>query len=94
MINTNKPTQVNGLQVDMHTLEKNIVSEVRSEVDSVMTAVETRVQDPVLTAIENLVIPRVGLAMKSVNASTERGMGGVVLNPEQRDFKGNSKAFK
>ena len=46
------PIQVNSSQVDMHTLEENIVSEVRSEVDKVMTTVETRVQDAVLTAIE------------------------------------------
>ena len=49
-IDTNDPAQVNSTQVDIHTPEKNIVSKVRSEVDSVMTAVETRVQDAVLTA--------------------------------------------
>ena len=47
----------------MDTLEENSVGKVGSEVDSVMTAVETRIQDAVLTAIENLVIPRVELAM-------------------------------
>ena len=49
-------SQVNYPQVDLHTLEENIVSEVRSEVENVIT-VETRVQDGVLTAIEKLVIP-------------------------------------
>ena len=83
---TNNPTQVSGSQVDMHTLEKTIVNEVRSEVNSVMTTVETREQDAVLTAVEDLVILRVEQAMKSVNASTGRGVGSVVLNPDQRDF--------
>ena len=59
--------------MDIHAFEKNFVSKVRSEVDSVMTTVETRVKDAVLTAKENLVVPRVKLAMKSVNASSERG---------------------
>ena len=45
--NTNNVTQVNYPQVDMHTLEENIVSKVRSEVDNVMTTVKTRVQDAV-----------------------------------------------
>ena len=54
----------------MHTLEQNIVSKVRTEVDKVMTAVKTRVQDAVLTAIESLVFLRVELAMKSANASS------------------------
>ena len=51
-------------------LRKNIANKVRSEVDNVITLVETRVLDAVLTAIENLVIHRVQLAMKSVNASS------------------------
>ena len=41
--NTNNLTQVNYPRVDMHTLEENIVSNVRIEVDIVMTTVETRV---------------------------------------------------
>ena len=41
--NKNGPIQVNSPQVDMHTLEENIVSKVRNEVDSVMTTVETGV---------------------------------------------------
>ena len=33
-------------------------------------------------------IPRVELAMKSFNASSGRGMDGVVPDPDQRDFSG------
>ena len=36
--------------------------------DIVMKSVETRVQDVVMTAIENLVTPRVELAMELANA--------------------------
>ena len=69
---TNNPTQVSFSQVDTHTIEKTIVNKVGSEVNSVMTTVETRVQDAVLTAVEDLVILRVEQAMKSVTASTGR----------------------
>ena len=62
------PTQVNYPEVDVHTLEENIVSKVRSEVDNVTASVETRIQDAVLTAIENLVIARVEFVMMSANA--------------------------
>ena len=41
--NTNDTTQANYPQLDMQTLEENIVSKVLSKVDSVMTTVETRV---------------------------------------------------
>ena len=54
--------------------------------DNVLTSVETRIQDAVLTAIEILVIPRVELAMKSVNAPSRRNVDGHVLEHEQRDF--------
>ena len=66
---TTDPVQFNSPQLDMPTLEENIVSEVRSEVDNVMTTVDTGVQDAVLTAIEML-IPSVEMAMKSANASS------------------------
>ena len=55
--NMNGLIEVNSSQVDMYTLEENIVIKLWNEVDSVITTVETKVQDAVLTAIENLVIP-------------------------------------
>ena len=51
-----------------------------------MTTVETKVQEAVLTAIGNLLIPRVELALKSVNVSTGHVVGSVVLDLDQRDF--------
>ena len=80
--NISNPTLGNYPQVDVHTLEENIVGKVRSEVDNVITSVETRVQDVVLTAIEDLVIPRVELAMKSANAPSRRSVDGNVLEPD------------
>ena len=88
LYNTKGPNQPNGSQVHMHTIEKNIFCKVRSEMDSVMTTVEIRVQDAVMRAIENLVIPRVELAMMSVVASSGHGVGSVVLDLDQRGFSG------
>ena len=87
-INTRDPNQINDSPVDMHTLEENTVSKVRSEVDSVMTTVETTVQDEVMSAIESLVFPRVELALKSVIAPSGHRPGSVMLDPDQRDFPG------
>ena len=75
----------------MHTLEGNVVNKVRSEVDNVMTTVKTRIQDAVLIAIKNLVIPRVELDMKSTNASSGRIVYGNVLDPDQRCFSCNAE---
>ena len=92
--NASNLAQINYPQVDVLTLEENIVSKVRSEEDNVMTSVETRVQDVVLTAIENLVIPKVELAMKSANAHPERSFDGNVLEPDQKDFLGNIEGLQ
>ena len=54
--------------------------------DNVMTSVETRIQDAVLTAIEKLVIPRVELAMMSANAPSGWNVDVNVLAPDQMDF--------
>ena len=84
--NVSNPTQLNYPQVDVHTLEKNTVSKVRSEVDNVLTSVETRIQDALLTAVEFLVIPRVELVMKPTNAPSKQSVDGNLLERDQRDF--------
>ena len=84
--NIDNPTQVNDPQVDVHTLQKNIVTEVRTEVDNMMTSVKNSVQDALLTAIENLVTPRVELAMKAANAPSGWSVADNILEPDQRDF--------
>ena len=78
----------------MHALEENIDSKVRIKVDIVIITVESRFRDAVLTAIENLVIPRVEVAMKSANASSGRSVDCNVLEPDQRDFSGNAEALQ
>ena len=64
------------------------------EVDNVMTSVETRVQVAVLTAIDNLVIPRIELAMTSANMRSEESVDGNALEPDQRDFLGNIEGLR
>ena len=92
--NVGNRTRVNYPQKDVHTPEENFVSKVRSEVDIVITSVETRVQDAVLTEIENLVNPRMELTMKSVNAPSGWSVDGNVLQPDQRDFSGNIEGLR
>ena len=92
--NINNSIQINGSQVDLHTIEQNIVIKVCSEVNNVMTMVETKIQNAVLTAIENLVIPRVKIAMKSINASSELEVDSVVLDTDAADFSANEAGLQ
>ena len=59
-----------------------------------MTSIRNRVQYAVLTVPENLVIPRVELAIKSANAHPERSVDGNVVEPDQRDFLGNIEGLR
>ena len=92
--NISNPTQVSYPQVGVHTAEEYIVSKVRSEADNVMTSVKTRVQDAVFTAIENLVVSRVELAMKSANSPSGRSVDSNLLELTQRDFLGNIEGLR
>ena len=91
---TKNPTQVNDSQLYVHTLERSVVNKVRSEVENVITTIETKVRDAILTAIESLVVPGVELAIKSVNAFYGRDVSSVVPDPNQKEFPGNIEGLQ
>ena len=65
---------------------KNIADKIRKEVDNAIMVVENRVHDGILAAMDNVIIPRVEMAVKSIIESSGRGAGSMVQNPDQRDF--------
>ena len=58
--------------------------------DDVMT-VENCMHDEMLTALDNVIIPQVEMAVKSITESSRRGPISVVQNPDPRDFTGNTE---
>ena len=85
--NPNHSTTESGSQVDMQTLEKNISHKLRSEVENV-AAVETSVYEAILSAMDNLVISRMELAMRSVGISSACNPSSAVCDPDEKDFSG------
>ena len=67
-------------------------SGVRSEVKNVDATVETKVH-AILSAMDNLVVPRMELAMRSVRISSALKPVSVVLDPDQRDFSGGKNSL-
>ena len=65
-----------------HVLERNFADEVRKEVDKVAMAVENWVDDPILPAMDDVEIPRVKLAVRSITGSSGRRPSSVVQNPD------------
>ena len=94
LFNTDYSIQGKGSQVNIHTLEDIVFNKIRCESNNVIASVEKRVQGSALTEIENLVIPRVELAVRSVNVSTGCGMDNAVLDPDQRDSSGTVESLQ
>ena len=53
--------------------------------------IANRMHDAVLAAMDNMVIPRVQMAMRSITESLGRGSISVVQNRDQKDFTGNTE---
>ena len=66
-------------------------------VDFANMSVENRVKDAVLTVIDNVLIPRGEMAVRSFTVSSGRGPSSVVQNANSRDFiesTGNNRTFR
>ena len=69
-------------------IEKEIDNQITRVVDSAVMAVENRMHDAVLTAIDNVIIPRVEMAVKLITGWAGKETNSEVQNPERRDFLG------
>ena len=59
-------------------VEKDIDDKIIQAVDNAVIAVENRVHDAILTAMHNVVLPRVEMAVISITESSERVLNSVV----------------
>ena len=71
-------------------IEKNIDDKISKAVDRAVMTVENCMHDAILTAMDNVVIPRVKMAVRSITESSGRGRSSVVQNPDQSDITGNT----
>ena len=53
--------------------------------------VENWIHEAIFTAVENVVVSRVGMAVRSITEWSGRGPSSVVQNPDQRDLTGNTE---
>ena len=70
-------------------MENNIDDQITRAVSSAVMTVENHMHDAILTAINNVVIPRVERAVKSITGSTGHGTNSELQNPDRRSFLGN-----
>ena len=70
----------------MHIFERNIANKITSQADGLFTTIKTKVQEAIVTAMENMASPRVEVATKSVNAHSGRDVDTVVQDPYHKHF--------
>ena len=63
---------VNESAVNVKTLERCFNERIDREMSNIVDTVEDRIQNGILTAIENIVTPKIELAIRSTNASSGR----------------------
>ena len=76
---------VNANAMSVKTLERCFNERIDREMKNIIDTVEDRIQNAILTAIDNIVTPKIEIAIRSINASSERDVTSVSSNSERRE---------
>ena len=82
---SNNSSVVNGNAMSVKTLERCFNERIDREMSNIIDTVEDRLQNAFLTAIDNIVAPKIELAIRSINASSGRDVTSVSANSERRE---------
>ena len=91
---SNNSSVVNGNAMSVRTLERCFNEWIDTEMSNIIDTVEDRIQNAILTAIDNIVAPKIELAIRSVNASSGRDVTSVSANSERREYVGINASFE
>ena len=85
---------VNGNSMSVKTLERCFNERIDREMNNIVDTVEDRIQNAILTAIDNIIVPKIELAIGSVNASSGRDVTSVTANSERGERVGINASFE
>ena len=83
----------NEIAMNVKTLERCFNERIDREMSNIVDAVEDRIQNAILTAIDNIVAPKIELAIRSINASSGRDATSVAANSDCREHVGINTTF-
>ena len=72
----------------------SVINENAMHVSNIVDTVEDRIQNAILTAIDNIVAPKIELAIRSINASSGRDVASVTANSELGERVGINASFE
>ena len=85
---------IDGSAVNVKTLERCLNERIDMEKSNIVDTVEERIQNAILIAIDNIVAPKIELAIMSINASSGRDATSVTANSERGEHVGISASFE
>ena len=86
--NSSNNTAINESAMNVKTLERCFNERIDREMSNIVDTVEDRIKNSILTAIENIVAPKIELAIRSINASSGRDVTSVTANSERGERVG------
>ena len=91
---SNSSNAINESMVNVKTLERCFNERIDRKMSNIVDTVENRIQNAILTAIENIVAPKFELAIRSINASCGRDVTSVTANSERGEHIGINDPFE
>ena len=79
---------VNGNAMSVKTLERCFNERIDREMNNIVDTIEDRIQNAILTAIDNIIAPKIELAIRSINASPGRDVTSVSAHSERTEHTG------
>ena len=69
--------------MNVKTLESCFIERIYREMSNIVDTVEDRIQNAFMTAFDNIVAPKIELAIRSINAFSGRDVTSVTANSER-----------
>ena len=87
-------TAINESIVNVKTLQRCFNGRIDTEMSNIVDTVEDRIQNAILTVIENIVAPKIEIAIRSINASSGRDGTSVTASSERGEHIGINAPFE
>ena len=91
---SNNNSAINENAMNVKTLERFFNERIDREMSNIVDTVEDRIQNAILTGIDNIVAPKIELAIRSISASSGRDATSVTANSEGREHVGINASFE
>ena len=91
---SNNDSVINGNARTVKSLERCFNEKIDREMSNIIDTVEDRIRNAILTAIDNIVAPKIELAIRSMNASPGRDVTSVSAISERREQVGINASFE